>query len=103
MNESVCVCVCTSVMRCVCLQDPSISEGTLLLDLVAAVAPDVVNRTMITPGGTPGDKELNAKYIISLARKIGASIFYTWEDIVEVNPKMVMLLVASLMQVALRK
>jgi len=39
---------------------------------------------------------MNAKYIISVARKLGAVIFLTWEDIRDVKPKMIMTLVASL-------
>lgn len=39
----------------------------------------------------------NAKYVISVARKIGAVVFLTWEDITEVKPKMIMTFVASLM------
>jgi hypothetical protein len=32
-----------------------------------------------------------------VARKIGATVYLTWEDIVEVKQKMVMMLVASVM------
>jgi len=38
----------------------------------------------------------NAKYVISCARKIGAMVFLTPEDIVEVKSKMLLTLVASL-------
>lgn len=37
--------------------------------------------------------------MITCARKIGAVVFITFEDIVEVKPKMVLLLIASLMAV----
>ena len=40
---------------------------------------------------------MNARYVISVARKLGATIFLTWEDIVEVNQKMLVILAASLM------
>lgn len=40
---------------------------------------------------------MNAKYIISIARKLGATIFVVWEDIVEVKPKITFVLIASLM------
>jgi plastin-1 len=33
--------------------------------------------------------KMNAKYAISIARKLGATIFVLPEDIVEVKPKMV--------------
>jgi hypothetical protein len=53
--------------------------------------------------GTGGPEEystedlmLNAKYAISCARKVGASVFITPEDIVEVNSKMILTFVAAL-------
>lgn len=48
-------------------------------------------------GVTPKDKEMNAKYVLSVARKLGATIFIIWEDIAEVKPKMILLLIASFM------
>ncbi|MFS7982704.1 putative calponin domain, CH domain superfamily, fimbrin/Plastin [Helianthus anomalus] len=42
------------------------------------------------------DKKLNATYIISVARKLGCSIFLLSEDILEVNPKMILILTASI-------
>lgn len=40
---------------------------------------------------------LNAKYAVSMARKIGARVYALPEDIVEVNPKMVLTVFACLM------
>lgn len=48
-------------------------------------------------GVTPEQREMNAKYIISIARKLGATIFVVWEDVVEVKPKIMFVLIASLM------
>ncbi|KAE9223987.1 hypothetical protein PF004_g12350 [Phytophthora fragariae] len=48
---------------------------------------------------TDDAKVSNAKYAISCAQKIGATVFLTYEDIVEVKPKMMMTFVASLMLV----
>ena len=84
------------------VQDPSLSNGLQILDLLRAVSPPTVNNSLITPGHSPKDKEMNAKYILSVARKIGASCYCTWEDIVDVKPKMRLLLVAGVMQVAQR-
>ena len=39
----------------------------------------------------------NARYAVSIARKIGARVFALPEDIVEVKPKMVMTIFATLM------
>lgn len=43
--------------------------------------------------------ENNAKYALSIARKLGASIFLVWEDIKEVKSKMLITFVAALFDV----
>lgn len=43
------------------------------------------------------DNIANAKYAISMARKIGARIYALAEDITEVKPKMIMTVFACLM------
>lgn len=45
---------------------------------------------------------MNATYIISIARKLGCSIFLLPEDIIEVNQKMILMLVASIMYWSLK-
>lgn len=39
----------------------------------------------------------NARYAVSISRKIGARVFSLPEDIVEVKPKMIMTMFATLM------
>lgn len=39
---------------------------------------------------------MNAKYGISIARKLGAIIFLVWDDIPNVNAKMILIYIASL-------
>jgi plastin-1 len=82
-------------------RDPSLASGLFFMDLVFAMEPRSVNWEIVTPGASDDDRALNAKYVISCARKLGAAIFVTYEDIVEVNPKMVMLVTASLMALGL--
>ncbi|GMF16517.1 unnamed protein product [Phytophthora lilii] len=83
----------------VSFRDPSLSDGLYLLDLVHAVEPRAVNWDMVLQDKTDDAKASNAKYAISCAQKIGATVFLTYEDIVEVKPKMMMTFVASLMLV----
>lgn len=66
-------------------KDTSLATGHFLLDLVDSVRPRVVLPKLVTNGESPEDRMLNAKYVISLARKIGCTIFLVWEDIVEVR------------------
>ena len=39
---------------------------------------------------------MNAKYAISIARKLGAIIFMVWDDIPKLNKKMLLIFVCSL-------
>ncbi|XP_078167481.1 fimbrin-2-like [Carex rostrata] len=78
-------------------KDKSLSSGIFFLHLLSAVEPRVVNWSLITRGETDEDKKMNASYIISVARKLGCSIFLLPEDIIEVNQKMMLTLTASIM------
>ena len=69
------------------LKDKSMSDGKFLIHLCGAIEPRAVNWELVLDGATDEDKQNNAKYAISLARKLGAVIFCVWEDIVNVNPK----------------
>merc|ERR1719326_1475777 len=75
----------------------SLSNGIYLLGLMRAIEPRAINEELITPGKTEEEKEQNARYALSVARKFGAVVFITYEDIVEVKPKMIMLLLAACM------
>jgi len=77
--------------------DKSLGNGLFLIDLLAAIEPRAVDRKCITAGGTEDEKKLNAKYAISSARKLGCSLFCTWEDITDVKPKMILSFVATVM------
>jgi len=78
-------------------KDASLRTGVFLCDLCYAVAPKSVNMDLVTPGETPEDAEMNAKYAISVARKLGATLFLLWEDVVEVQPKMILTFVGGMM------
>ncbi|KAI3716166.1 hypothetical protein L6452_23304 [Arctium lappa] len=78
-------------------KDKHLSNGIFFLELLSAVEKRVVNWGLVTKGETEEDKKLNATYIISVARKLGCSIFLLPEDILEVNPKMILVLTASIM------
>ncbi|KAK1389117.1 Fimbrin-5 [Heracleum sosnowskyi] len=78
-------------------KDKSLSSGVFFLQLLSAVEPRVVNWDLVTKGENDEDKRSNATYIISVARKLGCSIFLLPEDIMEVNSKMILILTASIM------
>lgn len=78
-------------------RDKSLSDGLFFLELLSAVQPRVVNWSLVTKGKSDEEKTMNASYIISVARKLGCSIFLLPEDITEVNQKMILTLTASIM------
>ncbi|KAH6756896.1 fimbrin-like protein 2 [Perilla frutescens var. hirtella] len=84
-------------------KDKTLSSGKFFLELLSCVEPRVVNWALVTKGETDEDKKSNATYIISVARKLGCSIFLLPEDIIEVNQKMMLTLTASIMYWSLQK
>lgn len=82
-------------------KDPSIRNGLFLLDLLNAVKAGTVDAALVTPGASDQEATNNAKYAISIARKLGATIFCLPEDIIEVKPKMILTFVGSVMAIAL--
>ena len=71
-----------------------------MLKLCSAVEPRAIDWEIVMKGETDEEKANNAKYVISIARKLGAVIFCVWEDIVHVNPKMMLILVCSLFEIS---
>jgi len=67
-------------------KDSSLKTSHFFLDLLDAIR-KCVNYDLVTPGESDADAMQNAKYTISIARKIGCTIFLLPEDIVEVKPK----------------
>ncbi|NXK04627.1 PLSI protein, partial [Herpetotheres cachinnans] len=85
-------------------KDRSISTSLPVLDLIDAIAPKAVRPEMVKREDVSYEDKLNnAKYAISVARKIGARIYALPDDLVEVKPKMVMTVFACLMGRGLNK
>eukprot|EP01089_Gocevia_fonbrunei_P017000 TRINITY_DN5402_c0_g1_i1.p1 TRINITY_DN5402_c0_g1~~TRINITY_DN5402_c0_g1_i1.p1 ORF type:complete len:540 (-),score=148.66 TRINITY_DN5402_c0_g1_i1:47-1588(-) len=78
-------------------KDSSLKDSVFLIDLIDAVRPGTVDFSLVTHSGSESDLLLNAKYAVSIARKIGCCVFALPEDIVEVKPKMIMTYVATVM------
>ncbi|KAI5612626.1 plastin-1 isoform X1 [Silurus asotus] len=79
-------------------KDKSISSSLPVIDLIDTIAPGAIREDMVKrEADSPEDLLNNAKYAISMARKIGAKVYALPEDLVEVNPKMVMTVFACLM------
>jgi len=77
--------------------DSSISNSVVICDLIDAIKPSSIRYDILKSENTTEAKMDNARYAVSIARKIGARVFALPEDIVEVKQKMVMTLFATLM------
>jgi len=79
------------------VKDKSLGTGVYFCELCRSIKESAVNPDFITTGDTPEDAEKNAKYAISVARKLNISIFLLWEDIIDVKPKMITTFLGGLM------
>ncbi|CAO3610539.1 unnamed protein product [Cunninghamella blakesleeana] len=80
-------------------RDPQLRTGIFFLDVLNGMKPGIVDYSLVTPGRTDDEAFDNARLAISIARKLGATIFLVPEDIVEVRSKMNLTFVGSLMVV----
>ncbi|KAF8457652.1 calponin homology domain-containing protein [Terfezia claveryi] len=78
-------------------KDPSLGSGTFLLDVLNGMKRNYVDYSLVTPGMTDEDAYLNAKLSISIARKMGATIWLVPEDICAVRSRLIVTFVGSLM------
>lgn len=79
-------------------KDKALADGQFLLKLCSAIEPRAIDWEIVMKGDTEEERENNAKYIVSIARKLGAVIFCVWEDIPNVNYKMILVLVCTLFE-----
>jgi plastin-1 len=70
-------------------KDRALSTGIFFLDVLNGIKPGYVDYSLVTDGVSEEDAFNNAKLAISIARKLGSTIFLVPEDIVEVRAKMV--------------
>ncbi|KAF7558501.1 hypothetical protein G7046_g5671 [Stylonectria norvegica] len=78
-------------------KDPAIGTGVFLLDVLNGIKSSYVDYDLVTPGQNDDDAYLNAKLSISIARKLGATIWLVPEDICQVRSRLVTTFIGSLM------
>lgn len=79
-------------------KDKEISSSLAVVDLIDAIQPGSISYDLVKTGSLSEDDKLeNAKYAVSMARKIGTRVYALPEDLVEVKHKMVMTVFACLM------
>ena len=70
-------------------KDPAIGSGVFLLDVLSGMKSSYVDYDLVTPGKSDEDAYANAKLSISIARKLGATIWLVPEDICQVRARLV--------------
>lgn len=70
-------------------KDPSIASGRFLVDVLNGMKSSYVDYDLVTPGRTDEEAYLNAKLSISIARKMGATIWLVPEDICQVRSRLI--------------
>lgn len=70
-------------------KDQSIGTGIFLLDVLNGMKSSYVDYDLVTPGRTDEESYANAKLSISIARKLGATIWLVPEDICQVRSRLV--------------
>ncbi|KAJ6015047.1 hypothetical protein N7540_009638 [Penicillium herquei] len=78
-------------------KDSSIGTGLFLLDVLNGMKSSYVDYDMVTSGRTDEEAYANAKLSISIARKMGATIWLVPEDICQVRSRLVTTFIGSLM------
>ena len=83
------------------LKEKKLNDGLFWIELLAAIEPRCIRWDLVARENlSDKDKEMNAKYALSVARGLGAMIFVVWEDITEVKSKLLLTFLASLYDVA---
>ena len=83
------------------LKERKLGDGLFWIDLLSSIEPRCIRWDLIVKENpSDKDKEMNAKYALSVARGLGAMIFVVWEDITEVKSRLLLTFLASLYDVA---
>ena len=82
------------------LKDKKLASSLYFIHIMKSIEPRSINwDIVVTDKDDAESRENNAKYAISIARKLGATVFLVWEDIAEVKSKLLLTLLASLYEV----
>jgi len=81
-------------------KDPSIASGVFLLDVLNGMKSSYVDYDLVAQGKSDEERYANAKLAISIARKMGATIYVVPEDIVTGRSRLLVTFLGSLMATA---
>jgi len=83
------------------LKDKSISNSLWFIYIMKSIEARIINWDIVIQDKNDKESiENNAKYCISIARKLGTTVFCVWEDITEVKSRLLLTFLASIFDVA---
>ena len=65
-------------------KDQKLKKGHFFFRLLESIESRAIDQDFVLPGDTDEECENNAKYIVSVARRLGATVFLIWEQIKDV-------------------
>ncbi|KAK5006832.1 Fimbrin, actin-bundling protein [Elasticomyces elasticus] len=83
-------------------KDAALGSGVFLLDVLNGMKSSYVDYDLVAAGRDDGERYANAKLAISIARKMGATIWLVPEDICSVRSRLIVTFIGSLMATAER-
>ncbi|EGG16876.1 actin binding protein [Cavenderia fasciculata] len=86
--------------------DSGLRDGLFLLDLLESIHAGSIDYKLVEPKSqvdTEESRKSNAKYVISMARRLGSTAIIFWEDIVQAKSNMIMLFILDLMSLTLNQ
>jgi len=78
-------------------KDKSLGNAIFLLDVLSGMKSSYVDYDLVYAGRTDEEAYMNAKLAISIARKMGATIWLVPEDIVAIQSRLITTFIGSLM------
>lgn len=81
-------------------EDQRFKDSLIFIDIMSVIEERIIDWDIVKKDDlSPEALQNNAKYAISIARKLGATVFCVWEDIAEVKPKMLLTFTAALFEI----
>jgi hypothetical protein len=83
------------------LKDKSLKNSLWFIKIMSGIEPRAVNWDLVNQEENLTDEQIenNAKYAISISRKLGATVFLVWEDIRDLKIKMLTTFLAAILDV----
>ena len=81
-------------------QDKHLKNSKFFLNLLDKVQSDSIDWELIKEGDSEEVIENNARYTISVARKFGATVYIVWEDIKDLNKRLLLCFIAAIAKIA---